>query len=258
MARARATPANATEPPVAREIGMMRLMARLTLKAHEHAARLACAVAALWIALAPAPAAHAQARPQPPIEDGSLLVANAELQDAAFSETVVLVLRHDDVGTVGLIVNRPTSLATGTVFPELAEALTSYKGRLYRGGPAQPLRPLALVQGLAAVVVQGPEIVDKIFLSVDPAELGNIVRVAKDETSLRIFAGHVEWAPGQIETEVAQGIWRVVRGSSSLVFSPDPRSVWREATALATGSVVAGNQPSAIPNGGSFVRSALR
>jgi putative AlgH/UPF0301 family transcriptional regulator len=114
------------------------------------------------------------------------------------------------------------------------------------------------VQGLAAVVVQGPEIVDKIFLSVDPAELGNIVRVAKDETSLRIFAGHVEWAPGQIETEVAQGIWRVVRGSSSLVFSPDPRSVWREATALATGSVVAENQPSAVPNGGSFVRSALR
>lgn len=273
MAGARATPTircRGCRPLAGREIGMMRLMARSRLRRDERAARRACALAALWLACAAAPAAHAQRRPAPAVEDGSLLVANAALEDTAFSETVVLVLRHDENGTLGLIVNRPTSLSAGTVFPELAEGLADYDGRLYRGGPAQPSQPLSLVQGLAAVVVEGPEIVDRIFLSVDPAELANVVRVAKDETVLRIYAGHAEWAPGQIDAEVAQGIWQVVQGSSALVFSANPTSLWREATALAAGSVIAGNrapppaadgrlQPAAAASkGGSFARSAFR
>lgn len=241
--RPRDTPGGAPPPP-AREIGMMRSMAGRTLVGCGGAARWACALAGLWLAGFAGPSAHAQARPQPSIENGSLLVAHAELEDASFSQTVVLVIRHDEIGTVGIIINHPTSLAAGTVFPELAEPLMSYDGRLYRGGPAQPTRTLALVQGLAAVVAQGPEIVDRIYLSVDTAELGSLVRVANDESSLRIFAGHTEWAPGQIDDEVARGVWRVVRGNAALIFSPTPEAVWREATAIATGSIVAGARAS--------------
>lgn len=241
MAKARTTPLSG--PPEAREIGMMRSMAGRTLRGRGGAAGWVCAMAGLWLAWSAEPA-QAQVRPQPRVENGSLLVAHEELVDAAFSETVVLVLRHDEVGTVGLIINRPTSLAAGDVFPELAEPLESYQGRLYRGGPSQPTRTVGLVQGLAAVVVQGPEIVDRVFLSVDSAEFGNLVRVAKDESALRIFAGHAEWAPGQIDNEVARGVWHVVRGSAALIFSADPSALWQEATVLATGGVVADARPS--------------
>jgi putative transcriptional regulator len=194
-----------------------------------------------------APCSQAQrgppfAQPQPrsaPVADGALLVASSSLNDAAFSETVVLVLRNDEAGTVGLIVNRPTALAPPEVFPDLAAAFTSYEGRVFRGGPAQPSRPLYLVQGLAAVVIQGPEIVDKVFLGVVPEEVSSIVRVAKDESALRVYAGHAEWAPGQIDDEVARGFWRVVGGSSALIFSANPGTLWREATATVSGSVIA-------------------
>src|SRR5690606_29264331 len=236
MAKARTTPLSG--PPEAREIGMMRSMAGRALRGGGGAAGGVCAMAGLRLAWSAGPA-RAQVGPQARVGNGSLRVAHEELVDAAFSETVVLVLRHDEVGTVGLIINRPTSLAAGTVFPELAEALTGYSGRLYRGGPSQPSRTLGLVQGLAAVVVQGPEVVDRIYLSVDASELGNLVRVAKDESSLRIFAGHAEWGPGQVDAEVARGVWRVLRGTSELIFAPDPSSVWQTATALATGSVIA-------------------
>lgn len=214
-----------------------------TLRSRVDAAGWACAAAGLWLAWSAGPA-QAQPRLPPPVEEGSLLIAHEELVDAAFSETVVLVLRHDDVGTVGLIINRPTTLSAGEVFPELAEPLTTYNGRLYRGGPSQPSRTIGLVQGLAAVVVQGPEIIDRIYLSVDSSEFGNLVRVAKDETALRIFAGHAEWAPGQIEDEVSRGVWRVLRGNAAMIFSPNPTSLWREATAIAEGGVVAEAQTS--------------
>src|SRR5262245_26668350 len=99
------------------------------------------------------------------IANGSLLVASPELADPNFSHSVVLLLRRDDNGAIGVVINRVTSLAPGKVFPELAPTLGTYSGKLYRGGPLAPSRLLFLVRGLAAATVNGPEIVDKVFLA---------------------------------------------------------------------------------------------
>ncbi len=57
------------------------------------------------------------------------------MADPNFARTVVLVLRSDDDGTIGIILNRPTNLVPGTIFPELKESA----GRLRR--QAVPRRP---------------------------------------------------------------------------------------------------------------------
>ena len=63
---------------------------------------------------------------------------------------VVLVLRHDQNGTIGIVLNRPTNVAPATELPELAESVGTYQGRLFRGGLIAPTRLLYLVRGLAA------------------------------------------------------------------------------------------------------------
>ena len=70
-----------------------------------------------------------------------------ELTDVNFARAVVLVLRHDDDGTIGVVLNRPTNLVPATVFPELTESVGSYAGHLFRGGPIAPTRLLYLVRG---------------------------------------------------------------------------------------------------------------
>ena len=162
------------------------------------------------------------------IANGSLLIASPELADPNFSHGVVLLLRHDDNGAIGVVINRVTSLAPAKVFPELADTLGTYAGKLYRGGPLAPSRLLFLVRGLAAATVNGPEIVDKVFLAADPDSLPEILRLATGPDEFRMFAGHAEWTAGQLESEVKHGAWRVVPASADVVFSDKPTKLWEQ------------------------------
>lgn len=162
------------------------------------------------------------------IGNGTLLVASPALTDVNFAHAVVLVLQHDENGTVGVVLNRPTSLVPGTVFPELAEGLGSYAGRLFRGGPVAPTRLLYLVRGLAAATVSGPEVLDKVFLSIDDSSLPDMVRLADGTNELRLYAGHATWAPGQLQAEIGAGGWQVLLATPDLVFDEDPSDLWQK------------------------------
>lgn len=176
------------------------------------------------------------------IANGTLLVASAKLADANFARTVVLVLRHDDEnGTVGLILNRPTNLAPAEVFPELAAGVGEYTGRLFRGGPITPTRVLFLVRGLAAATVDGPEVVEKVFLSIEPETLADMTRLAEGPDELRLYAGHAAWVPGQLEAEIEAGGWELLPATADLVFDSKPDELWMklEGRAGAAADVVA-------------------
>jgi putative transcriptional regulator len=162
------------------------------------------------------------------ITNGSLLVASPELTDATFARAVVLVLRHGDDGTVGVVLNRPTNLVPAELFPELKDGVGTYAGNLFRGGPIAPTRLVYLVRGLAAANVSGPEVLDKVFLSIDDASLPDMVRLADGTNDLRLYAGHAAWVPGQLQSEIGAGGWQVLRATPELVFHTDPGSLWME------------------------------
>lgn len=197
---------------------------------------LLAAMAAALVAGAPAPAAAQP--PVPAVRDGAALVASPELRDPNFARSVVLVLRHDDNGTLGLVINRLTTLVPIEVFPELSPALDAYPGKLFRGGPVGADRVLYLVTGLGAAVAQGPEILEDLFVSGDTEQLSQIASLAEGTSGLRLFAGHAEWQPGQLEREIAAGGWKVVPGTVELVFA-DPAGIWEQATSLREGVVAA-------------------
>jgi putative transcriptional regulator len=179
------------------------------------------------------------------IENGTLLIASATLQDPNFARSVVLVLRHDDDnGTIGLVLNRPTNLEPAKIFPELADGVGAYDGRLFRGGPISPTRILTLVRGLAAATVQGPEVTEKVFLSIDPEALADMTRLADGADELRLYAGHAAWVPGQLEGEIAAGGWELMPATAEIIFDSDPSELWPK---------LEGKQPAA---GGGFVARA--
>jgi putative transcriptional regulator len=225
--------------------------------------------ARLWLAAAAVACglAAAQAGAQT-VGSGTLLVASRQLTDVNFARAVVLILQHDENGTIGVMLNRPTNLVPATVFPELAEGLGSYDGRLFRGGPVAPTRLLYIVRGLAAATVTGPEVLDKVFLSVDDAALPDMVRLADGTKELRLYAGHHTWAPGQLQAEIGAGGWQVLLGTAELVFDEDPGGLWRklEGRGADRNNVVAADRQErrrryearAMPARGIFARSAFR
>lgn len=140
---------------------------------------------------------------------GRLLVATPALGESTFQRSVVLVLEHDEGGTLGVVINRPTAIAVAEVLP-LWQPLASEPGVVFQGGPVAPDSAL----GLALVPDAGDDeplgwrrvtgrlaLVD---LDVPPAV------VAAELSRLRIFAGYSGWAAGQLGEELAAGAWYVL------------------------------------------------
>ncbi len=48
-----------------------------------------------------------------------------------------------------------------------------------------------------------------------------------DARGLRVYIGYAGWGGGQIEAETRRGAWRVLEADASVVFDPDPESLWR-------------------------------
>jgi putative transcriptional regulator len=197
-------------------------MTTATPKQRRNARAIPTWIAALGLAFGlAAPDAGAQT-----VGSGTLLVASRQLTDVNFARAVVLILQHDENGTIGVMLNRPTNLVPATVFPELAEDLGSYDGRLFRGGPVAPTRLLYIVRGLAAATVTGPEVLEKVFLSIEDSALPDMVRLADSTKELRLYAGHATWAAGQLQAEIGAGGWQILLGTPELVFDEDPGSLW--------------------------------
>jgi len=77
---------------------------------------------------------------------GRLVVATPLLVDPNFRRTVVLILDHDEEGSLGVVVNRPTTIDVASVLEPWAE-LTTAPGVVFQGGPVA----LDSALGLAAI-----------------------------------------------------------------------------------------------------------
>jgi putative transcriptional regulator len=158
--------------------------------------------------------------PVPPAA-GHLLVATSVLGDRHFSRTVIYLLEHHGEGSLGVVLNRPSTTSVGEVLPRWRDVVSG-PAVLFEGGPVQPDGALCLG------AVQDPEAgarplhggVASIDLDGDPdAVIGRA-------TALRVFAGYAGWAAGQLEDELEEGAWWVVSGSLEDLFSDHPEGLW--------------------------------
>lgn len=161
-------------------------------------------------------------KPAPPRDlDGSLLVASPRLQDNPFSQTVILLLHHDDDESLGLILNRPTPETVDDFWGEVSEIPCHSKQPVYIGGPASgPVIALHADESSGEVPVA-----PGVFLAVEKEELDGIVQ--HDEAPFRLFLGTARWDRGQLEQELDRGVWLTLPATQELVFGAAAEQ-WRD------------------------------
>ncbi|SCE62329.1 YqgE/AlgH family protein, partial [Streptomyces sp. OspMP-M43] len=81
---------------------------------------------------------------------GRLLVAAPALTDPNFDRAVVLLLDHDEEGSLGVILNRPTPVGVGDILASWA-GLTGEPDVVFQGGP------VSLDSALGVAVIPGDE-----------------------------------------------------------------------------------------------------
>ena len=158
-------------------------------------------------------------------EPGRLLVASPILGEP-FHHSVILILEHDESGTLGVVLNQPTTVDVGSVLPAWRDHLTGTP-TLFQGGPVA----LDSALGLAAAEgsdepsgfrrVSGP--LGIIDLDTPPDQL------APQLHALRIFAGYAGWSPDQLDGELEEGAWAVVDMADPVLdaFLSDREDLWR-------------------------------
>ncbi|MGW6061117.1 YqgE/AlgH family protein [Streptomyces sp. NPDC055189] len=185
---------------------------------------------------------------------GRLLVATPALADPNFDRAVVLLLDHDEEGSLGVVLNRPTPVDVADILDGWGD-LAGTPGVVFQGGP------VSLDSALGVAVIPGEETAPPSSLSSPsspstpaPSSPGTRPRPARGEPigwrrvhgaiglvdldtppellapalgSLRIFAGYAGWGPGQLEDELTEGAWYVVESEPGDVSSPSPERLWR-------------------------------
>jgi putative transcriptional regulator len=153
-----------------------------------------------------------------------ILVAKPELHDALYGSTILVVTPLGGDQHLGFIVNRPTGVTLGKLFPEHA-ASQKVIDPVYIGGPYETQAIFALVQRRDSLGGNSFEVLPGLFAAFDAAVVDRIIESEPEHA--RFVAGIVAWQPGELRSEVEQGAWYVLEPDAALAMRK-PDGLWEE------------------------------
>ena len=161
---------------------------------------------------------------------GQVLIASPETGDPRFKQTVVLLLRHNESGAVGIVVNRPIGeRPLARIMEVIGEDPSGVEGSvpMFAGGPVSPdigfvvhsedyhrIETLQIGQHLAMTSTR---------------EILSDIAHKKGPKKFLIAFGYAGWGPGQLEVEIAQHGWFTAPADSDLIFDENRGTLWEEA-----------------------------
>ena len=178
-------------------------------------------ITTLCARLIPAQRAHAHTDDLAP---GKLLIADKDLPDPNFAESVVLLIDYNDKGAMGLMINRRSKLPLSRLFPEAKEEKNG-SDPIYAGGPVEGAAGFGMLRSRTKPNEAKP-IFSDVYMITTKALLEKTVASGKESSVFRVYLGYCGWGAGQLEREVEAGAWHILPASAGLVFDDDPDSVW--------------------------------
>ncbi len=193
-------------------------------------------VFALMAVLAPATILDA-ALPKPQLSPesvsltGQLLVASTTMRDPRFQRTVILVVRHNESGAFGIVINRPVGERPLARLLEKLGEKDAIDGnvQIFAGGPVQPDLGF-VIHTTDYKLADTTAINDDVALTASPDILRDIGRQKGPQKALVMF-GYAGWGPNQLEAELAHNAWFTITADSALIFDAGRDRVWEEAVA---------------------------
>ena len=179
----------------------------------------ACAIAAIaWCS---------PARPAD-LSESIILVAKRQLHDKLYGSTI-LIARPIGAGRhVGFIVNKPTQMTLGKLFPSHGPS-QKVTDPVFLGGPVSPEVIFALVQGKESPGGRSIRILDDLYLAIDSDVVDRVIE--NRPAQARFVASMVLWRPGELNDEVRRGLWYLVDPKADLVVRKKTENLWEELVA---------------------------
>ncbi|GMQ28660.1 YqgE/AlgH family protein [Algoriphagus confluentis] len=155
---------------------------------------------------------------------GNLLISEPFLQDENFIRSVVLLCDHNEEGSFGLVLNKPSILHLG----DLVEELAFLDNEVFVGGPVEQ-NTLHFIYFGEKVLEGSISIGNEIWWGGDFDTLVENFKIGKFQThDVMFFIGYSGWAAGQLSEELSANTWIVYRDKiSPKTLQNTPEELWK-------------------------------
>ena len=176
---------------------------------------------------------------KPPV----LLMAMPHVLDPFFHKSVVLLVAHEDEGSLGFILNRPTGIRVTEILQGMEIEWHGDPSELaFFGGPVQPQLGTVLFappEGFDAETPVASEVHPGVRITQHVGHLAQLATLPPKR--FRLFLGYAGWGAGQLVEEILRNDWLAAAVGTDLLFPLHPEELWEKALKSA------GFDPAALP-----------
>ncbi len=155
---------------------------------------------------------------------GDLLISEPFLPDPNFERTVIYICEHNEEGSFGFVLNRPSELK----FDEIIEEVDDFDVTMYIGGPVQH-DTLHFIHRASDVIDEGIIIKENLCWGGSFEQLKSLINTKQiNEKDFRFFIGYSGWGAGQLQEELDANSWIVLpNATEKQIFDIPPEQLWR-------------------------------
>jgi putative transcriptional regulator len=156
---------------------------------------------------------------------GRILVSEPYLPDPNFERTIILLCEHNDEGSFGFIMNKPSLAKLGDVMQDLK----AIDAPVFIGGPVQQ-DTLHYIHRLSNLE-ESIEVMEGIYWGGNFDQLVSLIETKQVAASdIKFFLGYSGWSVGQIDAELKEDSWIVSDNvNEELLFDIKAEAMWQYA-----------------------------
>jgi putative transcriptional regulator len=155
---------------------------------------------------------------------GIMLISEPVLSDFYFSKSLVLLADHNEEGSFGLIINKPTDL----VLSDISDEFSGINLRLFIGGPVKT-DSIYFIHTRGDLVQGSSRIMEGLYWGGQSEILKDlIIKKVISSNEIRFFIGYAGWQAGQLDREFKEEAWIASATNPDQVLKTNPDTLWRD------------------------------
>lgn len=157
------------------------------------------------------------------LKKGCLLIAEPSiLGDHSFTRSVILLSEHNQEGSVGFIINKPTNYTLDELVHDVDASFT-----VFNGGPVAQDN-LYFIHNVPEIIPNSVEISKNIYWGGDYETTLNAINERKiSKENIRFFLGYSGWELDQLQIEINQKAW-IVTSNKHNIFKKAVADLWKK------------------------------
>ncbi len=158
-----------------------------------------------------------------PPAKGRVLLAEPLLQGRYFARSVILLVEHNQKGSMGLVLNKPLSFNVN----EKVDLFPSCESPLFLGGPVHT-NHLFYIHTAGNLIPQSYPLSNDLFWGGDLKTVQNLLdnKIITSE-QIRFFTGYAGWDKLQLVDEIDEKSWIVSLLSTETILQEAPQDLWK-------------------------------